>query len=39
MFLLHIWGDSPHRQYLVLYTKAKILSQFIKNDPLESQKP
>ena len=34
MFLLCIWGNSPPCQYLALYTEAKILSQFLKNDPL-----
>ena len=33
IFLLRIWGGSPPRQYLALYTKAWILLQFFKNDP------
>ena len=30
MFLLRTWGRSPPRS---LYTKAQILSQFLKNNP------
>jgi len=32
VFITYMRGFPP-RQYLALYTKAKILSQFLKNDP------